>query len=126
MPDTKVYLPEYSRTIHEPIAASVLVDPSVEVIIFEGNYLLLGDQPWNEIRSQFDVTVFCSTRWHVCRERLIERQMVSGKSLAGAVEWVDRVDRMNFDTVWQQSDTKDSLLYEEPDLLTLPSDDTLF
>jgi len=120
MPDSRVYLPAYSRTVHEPIAASVLVDPSVEVIIFEGNYLLLGKPPWTEVRSQFDVTVCCSTRWHVCRERLVERQMESGKSLTDAVEWVDHVDRMNFDTVKHQSHTDDSLLYEGPELRTLP------
>src|ERR1700749_4804699 len=49
-----VYAPAFERTIEQPIAGSIAVDPSVPLIVTEGNYLLLDDPPWHEVRALLD------------------------------------------------------------------------
>ena len=41
-----VYAPEFRREIEEPVAGAIAVPPTAEVIITEGNYLLLDSTPW--------------------------------------------------------------------------------
>ncbi len=36
-----IYAPDFERDIEQPIAAAVHVDPSAQIIVTEGNYLLL-------------------------------------------------------------------------------------
>lgn len=94
-----VYFPDFSHERHEPIAASVRVDPGTRVVVVEGNYLLLDSPGWREIHELLDVTVFIDIAWSTCRERLIPRHEWAGKTGAQAKEWVDRSDRANYDLV---------------------------
>jgi len=107
-----VYLPAYDREVHEPIAASVRVDDKVEVVVVEGNYLLLGEPPWADARAHFDVTIFYKASWDTCRERLQRRQTEGGKSPEEGAKWVDRVDKANFEAINQRSATTGSIIYE--------------
>lgn len=94
-----VYFPDFAHERHEPIAASIRVDPGTELVVVEGNYLLLDDDGWREIARMLDVSVFVEVSWPVCRQRLIPRHEGAGKSHEEAVEWVDRSDRANYDLV---------------------------
>lgn len=94
-----VYFPDFSHQRHEPIAASIRVDPETELVVVEGNYLLLDRSGWRELAEMFDVTVFLDTPWSTCRARLVPRHEWSGKSPDAAREWVDRSDRANYDLV---------------------------
>src|SRR6202012_1936777 len=53
-PGEIVYAPAFERTIEQPIAGSIPVDPSVPLIVTEGNYLLLDEPPWPEGRALLD------------------------------------------------------------------------
>ncbi|WP_165612677.1 nucleoside/nucleotide kinase family protein [Mycobacterium kubicae] len=101
-----VYVPDYSRVVHESIAASIAITPETNIVVLEGNYLLLGSGAWQEISSYIDQPWFLDIEWDVCRQRLIGRHIATGKPPAAASEWVDRSDKANYDLVVKNSRTK--------------------
>lgn len=97
--NSTVYVPDFSHERHEPIAASIRVEPGTELVLVEGNYLLLDRTGWRDVAGMFDVTVFLDTPWRVCRARLVPRHEWSGKSPDSARGWVDRSDKANYDLI---------------------------
>lgn len=59
------YWPYYSRKLHDPIENQIFVHS--EIIIIEGNYLLLKDEPWNQLERLCD-KVYC----HYADQKYIE------------------------------------------------------
>jgi pantothenate kinase len=98
-----VYAPSYSRSFHEPIAADIDIDSDVEVVVVEGNYLLLETSEWGQVARLLDAAWLLSSSWDVCRTRLIQRQRRGGRDEEGAINWVDRNDRANYENITQNS-----------------------
>ncbi|WP_043720767.1 nucleoside/nucleotide kinase family protein [Kutzneria sp. 744] len=78
--DDTVYAPEFRREIEEPIACAVPVFPSVPLVVTEGNYLLLPDRPWDEVRLLVDDIWFLAPSEEVRIARLIARHEAFGRS----------------------------------------------
>ncbi|AHI01990.1 nucleoside/nucleotide kinase family protein [Kutzneria albida] len=78
-PDT-VYAPEFRREIEEPIACAVPVDPAVPLVVTEGNYLLLADHPWCEVRRVLDEVWFLRPEEALRVDRLIARHRSFGRT----------------------------------------------
>jgi pantothenate kinase len=93
--DETVYAPEFRREIEEAIAGAIAVAPNTRLVITEGNYLLLDQAPWRELRSVLDDTWYIGGDDTVRRERLIRRHEEFGRTREAAVEWVDRSDEAN-------------------------------
>ncbi|SHE56089.1 nucleoside/nucleotide kinase family protein [Streptoalloteichus hindustanus] len=70
-----VYAPEFRREIEEPVACAVPVAPDVPLVVTEGNYLLLDDEPWKHVREVLDEVWFLApdeadrVAWLVARHR---------------------------------------------------------
>jgi pantothenate kinase len=105
-----VYAPGFDRDLEQPLAGAIAVPPSVQVVITEGNYLLLDHPHWREVRACLDEVwhVRCDDR--VRRERLVARHVEFGKVLADARAWVARVDEPNARLVEASADRADRLL----------------
>jgi pantothenate kinase len=94
-PDHVVMAPMFERDLEQPVAGAIPVPPECDLVVTEGNYLLLDDEPWPEARAQLH------TVWHVVTEdalrleRLVARHERFGKPPPAAREWVDRVDGAN-------------------------------
>ncbi|MHA7987809.1 nucleoside/nucleotide kinase family protein [Rathayibacter sp. CAU 1779] len=93
--DHTVYAPAFERTLEQPMAGSIPIDPSVRVVIVEGNYLLDLQEPWRGIRSLLTEVWCIETPDDVRLPRLIARHERFGKSPADARAWVARVDEPN-------------------------------
>lgn len=52
-----VYAPAFDRDIEQPVAGSIAVLPSCELVLTEGNYLLLDDAGWRRVRASLDELV---------------------------------------------------------------------
>ena len=74
---------------------AIRVDAEVELVVTEGNYLLLDEPGWDEVRSALDEVWFLDLPDAVRRDRLVARHVAFGKSPAAAREWVSRVDEPN-------------------------------
>lgn len=97
-PAEPVYVPDYDRTLHEPIAARHLVTPETRLIVTEGNYLAVGaagGRGWSEVREQLDALWFLATPDAVRDARLLARQQAGGLDAAAARAWVDTNDHPN-------------------------------
>jgi pantothenate kinase len=81
-----VYAPEFRREIEEPIAGAVPVRAEHRIVVTEGNYLLLEDAPWNQIKNLLTETWFLSPDEALRRERLIARHEAFGRTREEARE----------------------------------------
>ena len=66
-------LPEFDRDLDRVIPKAITISPEVEIVIAEGNYLLLDQQPWAGAAHLYAATVFVEASIDILRERLIER-----------------------------------------------------
>ncbi len=93
--DDVVYAPAFDRSLEEPVAGAIAVEPSTTVVVTEGNYMLLDHGPWSDVRSLLDAAWYLDVDDDLRRQRLIRRHRRFGRSHDDAVAWVDAVDEPN-------------------------------
>jgi len=71
--ENEVAIPVFDRSIEIARAGASILPQSVEIIVAEGNYLLLDADPWRSLHALFDVTVSIDVPEAILRERLTER-----------------------------------------------------
>ncbi|WP_332878930.1 nucleoside/nucleotide kinase family protein [Massilia sp. S19_KUP03_FR1] len=90
-----VYAPAFRREIEEPVAGAIAVPPEIELVITEGNYLLLGDGHWAGVRAQLDAVWYIDIDDALRRDRLVARHVHYGRTPDQARAWVMRSDEAN-------------------------------
>ena len=85
--------PRYDRTLHEPVPDALRVNG--DVVLLEGNYLLLDEEGWRELRNHADYTIGITADPGLLRGRLIARHLAGGKSLREATRKADESDMPN-------------------------------
>ncbi|MCR5556639.1 MAG: nucleoside/nucleotide kinase family protein [Butyrivibrio sp.] len=85
--------PAYDRHLHNPIEDAVWV--TGDIIVLEGNYLLLDADGWKDLHKMADYTLFITAKEDMLRERLVSRKAASGNTLEKAAEFVDFSDMKN-------------------------------
>ena len=108
--DHTVFAPGFDRTLEQPLAAAVAVDPGVEVVVTEGNYLLLDSPEWRAVRTTVDEVWYLDVPAKVRTERLVARHVEFGKSPAAARAWVAEVDTPNARLVEQCRERADRVV----------------
>lgn len=76
--DRPVILPIFDRDLDLARAGAREVGPEVPVILIEGNYLLLEQEPWRGLASFFDMTVFLDVAEAELERRLVDRWLHHG------------------------------------------------
>jgi pantothenate kinase len=95
----RVSFPVYSRKLHEPIPAGDTIDPVHRIVVVEGNYLLLEEEPWRRFRRLFDVRVFISANLETLLDGLRGRHLRGGKAPAQIERHIREVDLPNANRV---------------------------
>jgi pantothenate kinase len=90
-----VWAPEYVRGVEESIGGAIEVDPQVEVVVSEGNYLLADLSPWPDVRSAFDEVWFVDTPAERRRRWLVARHVRFGMTPDAAEAWAAGPDEVN-------------------------------
>ena len=85
--------PIYDRKLHNPVDDAVTVDK--DIVLLEGNYLLLDQEGWRDLCGYADFTIFLRGDEEQLRSRLIERKMLTGVDRNKAVAFVDYSDMVN-------------------------------
>ena len=93
--DEIVYAPEFRREIEEPIAGAIPVLPTAQLVITEGNYLLLEDGHWAAIADLLDDIWYVEVDDALRVARLRERHERFGRSPEAAAQWVAATDEPN-------------------------------
>lgn len=105
-----VYAPEFRREIEEPIAGAIAVPRSAALVVTEGNYLLLGEGEWAQVRPLLDEAWYVETDEELRVERLVQRHIRFGKTPAYARAWVTRSDECNAALVAATAPAADHLI----------------
>jgi pantothenate kinase len=98
-----VLAPRFHREIEEPVAGAIRIPVSADLVITEGNYLLLPEHPWDEIADLLDERWMLRPVDVVRRARLVARHEAHGRSAVEARSWVDEVDEPNAELVLHRS-----------------------
>ena len=91
----------YDRIIHDVVHDAMSVED--DIILLEGNYLLLEEPRWTNIRVLADYTVFVKAAPQLLTERLITRKMKSGLTREEAENFYRNSDSKNVERVLQNS-----------------------
>jgi pantothenate kinase len=91
--------PDFDRGAEETVPGAISVGPEARVVITEGNYLLLTEPPWSDVRALVDQVWYVDAPVEVLRRRLLERQLAGGRSEQEAIRHVDDSDLGNAELV---------------------------
>jgi pantothenate kinase len=108
--EAEVAIPVFDRGLEISRAAARTVSADVKILVVEGNYLLLRDQPWSEIAHVFDITAMIKEPRSVIESRLNNRWLSHGFSEFSARSKVDGNDLLNVDVVLQNSRQADVVI----------------
>lgn len=97
--DRPVYLPDYDRRLHEPVAARLAAPAGARLVVTEGNYLGSDEPGWREVRPLLRELWYVDAPDAVREKRLVERQIQGGRDAAAARRWVWASDRPNGEVV---------------------------
>ena len=71
--EAEVAAPLFDRDLEISRAGATIIPQSVEIVLIEGNYLLLKQEPWSELAPYFDMTVLVAVGEDELRRRLCKR-----------------------------------------------------
>lgn len=92
--------PSYSRRIEDVVEDAFEVAAAVRLLVVEGNYLLLGEEPWAGVRPLLDYAVFIHVPRELVRARLLRRHGEEGLfTEARNRAHIERNDLPNYDRV---------------------------
>lgn len=94
--DETVYAPDFRREIEEPVAGALPVFAATPLVITEGNYLLLDDDPaWAPVADLLDEVWYLDVPADLRLERLAARHMRFGRTREQALAWIAQTDEPN-------------------------------
>ena len=99
--------PVYDRQLHDVVPEAELVD--AEIILLEGNWLLLKDARWTNVRVFADYSVLIRSEPELLKDRLIRRKMQGGQSQQDAEAFYENSDKHNVERVLQDSGISDEV-----------------
>ena len=103
----------YDRKIHDVLPDYWSVED--DILLIEGNYLLLKEKGWTNVRVLSDYSVFIEAKPSFLRERLINRKILGGKSREEAERFYNFSDAKNIERVLKNSARADETWKLLPD-----------
>lgn len=100
--------PEYDRMMHNPVEDAIKVTGNI--VLLEGNYLLLKEEGWSELKDYADLTIKIDADIDMLRDRLINRKMLSGADEETAKAFVEFSDLYNAKLCINNSSDADIIL----------------
>ncbi|KAK3201325.1 hypothetical protein GRF29_185g623412 [Pseudopithomyces chartarum] len=96
-----LYAPSFDHAIQDPITKGIPVPSRSRIVIIEGNYTLLDQDPWREVAALCEEKWFVDTPRDVALERLVQRHIAAGieTDIEKSVERVKANDLVNGDLI---------------------------
>jgi pantothenate kinase len=105
-----VFAPGFDREIEEPVPNAIAIQPELDIVVVEGNYLLHDAGGWEAAAPQLDVTFFVDVDRDLRLRRLIDRHIRFGKSPEAAHAWALGPDETNARLIEATSARADHLI----------------
>lgn len=85
--------PIYDRKLHDIKEDKIRIEKNI--ILLEGNWLLLAEEEWGELKNYADYSILIRAKEELLRERLIERKILGGSSREEAIVFYESSDKKN-------------------------------
>lgn len=107
-----VAIPVFDRAMDLARAGAAVVAPQHQIVIVEGNYLLLNLPQWRGLTQYFDMSVFLEVPLDILQQRLIQRWLDYGADYEMAKTRALSNDIPNAELVIQFSEYADFVLQD--------------
>jgi pantothenate kinase len=97
--ESTIYAPQFRRDLEEPVAGVLPIESSTRLVVVEGNYLLVPQSPWTEVRALLDEVWYCEHDENLRLQNLIARHRRYGKSEEEARQWALGPDQDNAELI---------------------------
>ncbi len=101
--EDEVAIPLFDRTLEISRAGADIVGRDDRLLVIEGNYLLLNEEPWPLVAQLVDLTVWIDVPEDELDRRLVARWAHYGKTPTEARAWIDGNDLPNIRRVTRGS-----------------------
>ncbi|KAG2621985.1 ATP-dependent kinase-like protein notR' isoform X2 [Panicum virgatum] len=105
-----VYAPSFDHGVGDPVENDIFVKPQHKIVIVEGNYLLLEEDVWREIRDFFDEKWFIYIDIDVSMQRVLKRHIATGKEPDVAAWRISYNDRPNAELIMESRKNADLVI----------------
>lgn len=105
--EDNVAVPRFDRDIEIARAGAILIEREARLIVTEGNYLLLDDEPWPSLRGYFDIAVLIVTDMPTLEARNRQRWVDIGMNEAGIKAKLEDNDMPNARLIYDRSTEPD-------------------
>ena len=96
--------PSFDHRIGDPIENDIQLSKTHQIIMVEGNYLLLDSDPWSRLRNEvFDEAWYLDVSVDECKRRLMKRHVDVGLNEEQALQRVMTNDGINAELVAKES-----------------------
>lgn len=106
-PSRAIAVPEFDRDLELTRNAAHIVSSEQSIVITEGNYLLLDEEPWRALAPLFDLTVWLDVPLATIEERIIRRWTGQGLDMTQAAHRLASNDLPNAQLVQANSRAAD-------------------
>ena len=107
----EVYVPDFDRQTERTINCAYPIPNHHDLVIVEGNYLLLDEPVWRDLSDYWDLAVFVQISLNTIRARLHERLKAQGFSEQKAARWIESNDIPNAERVLKHKVPEDVTLH---------------
>lgn len=91
--------PTFDRSQDCTVPDAGTIAATDETVVVEGNYLLLKQSPWDQLHRFWDFSILLDVPLPVLEDRLIQRWVKHGHSIAEATDRARHNDLVNAETV---------------------------
>jgi pantothenate kinase len=95
--DGDIYAPTFDHATKDPVVNGLLIPASIQIVLLEGNYLLVNEQPWSLIKGIVDECWLVTVDPEEARQRVARRHVAAGiePDMESALKRVDGNDTLN-------------------------------
>ncbi len=101
--ESPIYAPEFDRANDLSRNCAIKIESHHNVVLLEGNYLLLDQPGWRELNDHFDLSISIDVPDDILQQRLVQRWLSHGLSAEEALTRARSNDLPNAATVREQS-----------------------
>ena len=95
----EVYAPDFDRQIERTVNCAYPVPNHHDLVIVEGNYLLLDEPVWRDLDDYWDLAVFVQIGLETIKTRLMQRYKAHGFDEETSARWIESNDIPNAERV---------------------------
>jgi pantothenate kinase len=105
--EPEIAIPVFHREQEIAHAGERIISEDAQIVLVEGNYLLLNSPPWNQLKPLFDLTIALNVPRDELERRLVQRWLDHGFDINAAKAKIASNDLLNIEEVIGKSAAAD-------------------